>query len=1015
MLTSMIANSNKRVPGLTYGTAPKRDTLHRYTKDCEKGTCFSCLKPCDNNVGNLTSCYTTYCMDDAICAESCDFLQTISTLNVDVTMPTVLDSPEVVCKNVSYGTNFCKHQDVAGMFLKWNPVSRDSNEGIVYVVHTRYQNELNQTLDKWDAKTLVPSVYAGVTDLRCSTNYQFKITAVNKNGVIGHSLSSNWSKTHGFDYKPSEPVSLSIKSQSVVNYKPSAIVVWNPGKDPSCSYQIVWLGHKIEQYEIKVNETGKFEFQKVNLTFSQDYKIRLSSSDYLFEHRSDELVTNLTTPGCLVSLNYNHSACVPLPPTNLTLEVTTEPLNTFVNATLSWQPPPHSKKGDILEYRVKFRKEPLLPNPARLIPHVDTKTTNSSKTSVEIRDIHNNNMYSFIVSARSLKGEGPSESLRILIDEPDTQTIETPISDGNLTALELLSVILIPLVLCIVLFGIICIVVYKRRRSYRRYTSQRRFGPVEELNPIYDGIALNINNEKAPLFETDSYEIEYSKLDFITVIGEGAFGKVVKAEYYATDEDRRANTGRIVAVKMLRDFYTGDESRNFLLEIQAMKNLGHHPCIVSIIGCCLTGPKLCLVMDYCALGDLRNYLRKYREKLMYNMPTTYGMMIKTPNCYMQDPMFTPSKQTSSNSSNSNSDGTIPVDVSEAQLISYARQVTMGMEFLEQRKFIHRDLATRNILLYDHRHAKISDFGLTRDVYETNVYQPTSGRKLPYKWMAIESLFTQRFTIKSDVWSFGIVLWEIVTLGGSPYPSIPLKDLYGLLNEGYRMEKPENCSAKLYQIMISCWHPNPNSRPSFSELRVELEKLLEETRSYIDLSVEVSEDYFNESTNGSNQQVEENTSSSRDNLKIDAVDENEVNEKLLSDVGDDVTENNSERGCNFVVAYVKGNSSNDEADYLESVNCKDCSNRVMSESRSNSENSSNEDEKLKPNSCDTFECGSAHSAIGKSHHLVKSSFLEGPAINSFNNNNVNKEQNEDLPISSSLVDLQETKEEESASL
>lgn len=366
---------------------------------------------------------------------------------------------------------------------------------------------------------------------------------------------------------------------------------------------------------------------------------------------------------------------------------------------------------------------------------------------------------------------------------------------------------------------------------------------MEEMNPIYDGMALNLDKEKLAQFDADGYEIDYTCLDFISVIGEGAFGKVVKAEYFPNPADRGVTEGKIVAVKMLRDFYTGDESRNFLLEIQAMKSLGHFPHIVSIIGCCLTGPKLCLIMDYCALGDLRNYLRKYREKLMYNITTpSYVPMSSSPNCYMQDQIFPRSSVAS--------DGDGTEEISEVQLLSYARQVTMGMEFLEKRKFVHRDLAARNILLYDHRHAKISDFGLTRDVYETNVYQPTSARKLPYKWMAIESLFSQRFTVQSDVWSFGIVLWEIVTLGGSPYPSIPLKDLYGLLNEGYRMEKPENCSDKIYQIMLSCWHPNPNSRPSFTQLKHALEKLLEETMSYIDLSVEVSEDYFKESNNDS---------------------------------------------------------------------------------------------------------------------------------------------------------------------
>ncbi|KAL8623111.1 hypothetical protein ACOMHN_065725 [Nucella lapillus] len=131
-----------------------------------------------------------------------------------------------------------------------------------------------------------------------------------------------------------------------------------------------------------------------------------------------------------------------------------------------------------------------------------------------------------------------------------------------------------------------------------------------------------------------------------------------------------------------------------------------------------------------------------------------------------------------------------------------------------------------------------------------MYQPTSARKLPYKWMPIESIFDQVFTIKSDVWSFGIVLWEIVTLGGCPYPGIPNKDLFGLLREGYRMEKPENCSPEIYKMMLSCWHPRPEDRPTFTELRSSLEGSLEKAQSYIDLSVAVSEDFYKQDSEGS---------------------------------------------------------------------------------------------------------------------------------------------------------------------
>lgn len=112
------------------------------------------------------------------------------------------------------------------------------------------------------------------------------------------------------------------------------------------------------------------------------------------------------------------------------------------------------------------------------------------------------------------------------------------------------------------------------------------------------------------------------------------------------------------------------------------------------------------------------------------------------------------------------------------------------------KVLHRDLATRNVLVCDDNTVKVSDFGLSRDVYQDDIYLKNGGGRLPIKWMALESLTHQRYTVQSDVWSFGVLLWEIVTLGENPYPGICTSELLSLIRNGYRMKRPSNCSNEL---------------------------------------------------------------------------------------------------------------------------------------------------------------------------------------------------------------------------
>ncbi|CAG9834717.1 unnamed protein product [Diabrotica balteata] len=175
------------------------------------------------------------------------------------------------------------------------------------------------------------------------------------------------------------------------------------------------------------------------------------------------------------------------------------------------------------------------------------------------------------------------------------------------------------------------------------------------------------------------------------------------------------------------------------------------------------------------------------------------------------------------------------DITPKDLLSFAWQICNGMGYLSDMKLVHRDLAARNVLLADDKVCKISDFGLTRDVYEDNAYLKRSKGRVPVKWMAPESLADHIYTTKSDVWSFGILVWELVTLGATPYPGIAVQNLFHLLRQGYRMERPDNCSPNLYKIMRNCWSIDPEQRPSFQDLSKWFAKLLEDKMEYINLS------------------------------------------------------------------------------------------------------------------------------------------------------------------------------------
>ncbi|XP_012577608.1 PREDICTED: fibroblast growth factor receptor 4 isoform X2 [Condylura cristata] len=285
-------------------------------------------------------------------------------------------------------------------------------------------------------------------------------------------------------------------------------------------------------------------------------------------------------------------------------------------------------------------------------------------------------------------------------------------------------------------------------------------------------------------------------------LGEGCFGQVVRAEAFGMDPAQPDHTST-VAVKMLKDNASDKDLADLVSEMEVMKLIGRHKNIINLLGVCTQEGPLYVIVECAAKGNLREFLRARRPP---------------------GPDLSPEGPRSSEG-----------PLSFPALVSCAYQVARGMQYLESQKCIHRDLAARNVLVTEDNVMKIADFGLARGVHHIDYYKKTSNGRLPVKWMAPEALFDRVYTHQSDVWSFGILLWEIFTLGGSPYPGIPVEELFSLLREGHRMDRPPNCPPELYGLMRECWHAAPSQRPTFKQLVEALDKvLLAVSEEYLDL-------------------------------------------------------------------------------------------------------------------------------------------------------------------------------------
>uniref|UniRef100_A0A673M167 receptor protein-tyrosine kinase n=1 Tax=Sinocyclocheilus rhinocerous TaxID=307959 RepID=A0A673M167_9TELE len=345
-------------------------------------------------------------------------------------------------------------------------------------------------------------------------------------------------------------------------------------------------------------------------------------------------------------------------------------------------------------------------------------------------------------------------------------------------------------------------------------------------------------------YDANKWEFPRDRLKLGEPLGRGAFGQVVEATAYGIE---KATTCTTVAVKMLKEGATTSEYRALMSELKILIHIGHHLNVVNLLGACTKpGGPLMVIVEYCKHGNLSSYLKSKRgeyspykvqqEEDLHEGDLGLGTSTRLDICTGTAVCTRMGEQTSTTQLQDEQGTSSDWDhLTIEDLISYSFQVAKGMEFLASRKCIHRDLAARNILLSENNVVKICDFGLARDVYKDPDYVRKGDARLPLKWMAPETIFDRVYTTQSDVWSFGVLLWEIFSLGASPYPGVCIDESFcRRLKEGTRMRAPDYATPEIYQTMLDCWLDRSKDRPTFTQLVEHLGNLLQASAQQVRL-------------------------------------------------------------------------------------------------------------------------------------------------------------------------------------
>uniref|UniRef100_A0A0A9YBQ5 Tyrosine-protein kinase receptor n=2 Tax=Lygus hesperus TaxID=30085 RepID=A0A0A9YBQ5_LYGHE len=318
------------------------------------------------------------------------------------------------------------------------------------------------------------------------------------------------------------------------------------------------------------------------------------------------------------------------------------------------------------------------------------------------------------------------------------------------------------LVILTILFIIMVFVVFYFRKQYTKVPDRK--------------LITSVNPEYVPtVYEPDDWEVSRSRVKLLKEIGQGSFGMVYDGIMKSVDGTQDLPC----AIKTVNVQAADRDRIEFLNEASVMKAFTTHH-VVKLLGVVSQGQPTLVIMELMGLGDLKSYLRSCRPEHSDENPSLKPPTLK-------------------------------------RILRMAAEIADGMAYLSAKKFVHRDLAARNCMVASDLTVKIGDFGMTRDIYETEYYRKGTKGLLPVRWMAPESLKDGVFTSQSDAWSYGVVLYEMATLASQPYQGLSNEQVLKYVIEGGIMERPDKCPDKLYNVMAICWKHKPSIRPTFIEI------------------------------------------------------------------------------------------------------------------------------------------------------------------------------------------------------